>query len=264
MPTRQVPVLNLEGEPEGKVRLPEVFLTPFRPDVIHRVYVALDTHRRQPQGRDPFAGKRTSAETYNPPTGRGISRLPRVKGSGYARAGQVAGVASVVKGRQAHPPRAEKRIRKEVNVKERRLATASAIAATALREVVAARGHRVDELKLPLVVVDRIEEVSRTRELLEVLERLGLGEELERCYQGRKRRSGKPRMRGRVTREPKGPLLVVAEDRGVSRAARNIPGVECVKARDLSVLHLAPGAHPGRLTVWSTRALEVLGEVWKA
>ena len=46
-------------------------------------------------------------------------------------------------GRQAHPPRVEKVIRKEVNKKERRLAIASAIAATAVRELVEKRGHAV-------------------------------------------------------------------------------------------------------------------------
>lgn len=74
------PVYNLDGSVASEVDLPYVFFTPFRPDLIHRAYVALSSHSIQPQGRDPFAGKKTSASTYNPPTGHGISRVPFVNG----------------------------------------------------------------------------------------------------------------------------------------------------------------------------------------
>ena len=78
-------VLDLEGKEVETVDLPAVFATPIRDEVIARAFVALDSHRRQPQGRDPLAGKRTTAETNNPPTGRGISRIPRVKGERYSK-----------------------------------------------------------------------------------------------------------------------------------------------------------------------------------
>ena len=84
-------VLNLEGKPTGKVDLPPVFATPLRADVIKRAVLAIQSNRRQPQGRDPMAGKRTSAESRG--TGGGIARLPRRKG-GDAKAAFAPGTVS--------------------------------------------------------------------------------------------------------------------------------------------------------------------------
>jgi large subunit ribosomal protein L4e len=255
------PVYNLDGSVASEVDLPYVFFTPFRPDLIHRAYVALSSHSIQPQGRDPFAGKKTSASTYNPPTGHGISRVPRVKGERYPRAGQAAGIAGVVKGRQAHPPRSEKRVRKEINKKERLLATASAIAASSNRELIMLRGHKIDKVpSIPLIVSDEIQSLSKARDLKSFFEKFGLDEDISRVSMRVKALSGKPRMRGRTTRRAKGPLIVIAEDKGLGKAVRNFPGVECVLAKDLSVLHLAPGSYPGRLVVWTESALKSLSE----
>ncbi len=254
----KIPYYSLEGKELGSADLPSVFQTPFRPDVIRKVYVALSTHTRQPQGRDPMAGMKTSASTFNPPTGRGIARVARVKGEKYPRAGQAAGIASVVKGRQAHPPKSEKRVWKDINDKERRLATASAVAATASLGIVKDRGHRVEGVpSLPLVVSDDIQSVLKARDLRSVFKNLGLLNDLQRA--GSKRTiSGKSRARGGTTKYRVGPLLVIQQDLGITKAAGGFPGVGCVLAKDLSVLELAPGSHPGRLTVWSRSALGAL------
>lgn len=247
-------IYDLKGEKAGEVELPTAFRTAVMPALIRRVFWALFTHRLQPKGTDVMAGKRTSAESWG--VGRGVSRIARVKGNRYSRAGQAAGVASVVGGRRAHSPRVEKVIRKEVNRKERRLATASAIAATAIAELVRSRGHRIDRVpEIPLVVVDDLESISRSSELRGALMKLGLWEDVERASD-RSPRGGKSRWRGRTRRTGSGPLIVVGEDRGVSKAARNIPGVDVVLAKDISVLHLAPGGHPGRLSIWTASALK--------
>ena len=65
-------------------------------------------------------------------------------------------------------------------------------------------------------------------------------------------------MRGRAFKEAVGPLIVVKESNGIDKAARNLPGVDVVKVTNLNVGVLAPGAHPGRLTLWSSSALEEL------
>ncbi|MGQ9468657.1 MAG: 50S ribosomal protein L4 [Nitrososphaerales archaeon] len=257
----KVPVYNLDGSISSEIILPEVFFTPFRPDVIHRAYVALSSHNLQPQGRDPLAGKKTSASTYNPPTGRGISRVPRVKGERYSRAGQAAGIAGVVKGRQAHPPRSERRIRKEINKKERLLAIASAIASSSNKELIMLRGHKIDKVpSIPLIVSDEFQSLEKAKDLKSFFERFGLYEDVDRAAGKRKSLSGKPRMRGRTKRKAKGPLIVVAEDKGIGKAVKNFPGVDYVLAKDLSVLHLAPGSYPGRLVVWSESALKSLNK----
>jgi len=80
-----VNVYDLEGKNTRKsIDLPSIFSAPLRPDVIRRAVVAIDTHKFQPQGRNPMAGKRTTAESLG--VGRGLSRVPRVKGERYAKA----------------------------------------------------------------------------------------------------------------------------------------------------------------------------------
>ena len=249
----EVPVFGIDGKEEKKVRLPNVFEASFRPDLIKKVFWALFTHSLQPKGTDPMAGERTSARSWG--VGHGVARLARVKGERHPRAGMAAGVASVVKGRVAHPPKVEKVISKRINRKERWLATASAIAATASKDLVLKRGHKVGQVQIPLIVSEEFEKVKKTRDLIEILKRLGLEEELDRAIEGRKRRSGKARMRGRVSKEPKSLLIVVKKDEGIGKAARNLPGVDVVLAKDLSVLYLAPGGHAGRITIWSEPAL---------
>ncbi|MDG6966339.1 MAG: 50S ribosomal protein L4 [Nitrososphaerota archaeon] len=254
-----VKVLDMSGKPGPAVELPAVFSTPLRPDIVQRAWWIVHSHSIQPYGRDPLAGERTSAETSNPPTGRGISRIPRVKGGGNSRAGQAGGVASTVKGRLPHPPKAEKIIYRKINVKERKLALRTAIAFTADASAVAWRGHKTGKLKFPVVVSDDIEALEKTSALESCLVDLGLSEELKRVYGGVKRRSGTARMRGRTNRKKVGPLLVVTNDRGVGKAAASIPGVEVSTLDSLSVLPLAPGGVAGRLTLWTAAAVEALG-----
>ena len=255
-----VTVYGLDGKAVGRVRIPKVFQTPIRPDVIKRAVLAIQTHRLQPQGRDVMAGKRTSAESWG--ARHGVSRVPRVKGSRYPKAGQGAFAPMTVGGRAAHPPKVEKVIRKEINKKERRLAIRSAIAATAVKELVAKRGHVVDEVKnFPLVVDDALEDLERTRDVREVFKNLGLWPDVERASE-RKVRAGKGKMRGRRLKKRKGPLIVVSKDGGIFKAARNLPGVDVVLVKDLNAELLAPGTHPGRLTVWTKSAFTALDELF--
>jgi len=254
-----VKVLDMGGKPGDEVDLPSAFSTPLWPDLVQRAWWILHSHGIQPYGRDPMAGERTTAETGNPPTGRGVSRIPRVKGAGSGRSGQAGGVASTVKGRLPHPPRSEKVIYRKINVKERKLALNTAIAFTADATAVAWRGHKTGKLKFPVVVSDDLEALEKTAAVEALLADLGLTDELRRIYGGVKRRSGTARMRGRTTRKKVGPLIVVSNDRGVGKAAASIPGVQVVPVDSLSVLPLAPGGVAGRLTIWTKSAIEILG-----
>lgn len=251
-------VVGLDGKSSGKVDVPVVFATELRPDLVRRVFWLVGSHKLQPKGRDPMAGERTTAETHSPPTGTGRSRIPRVKGDRYTRGGQAGGVASVVKGRLPHPPRSEKVIHLGVNKKEKLLATDSAIAYTANLDAVKSRGHRVGKQVLPLVVTDDIETIDKTAKLVSFLEKVDLAAELARVDGRTKRRTGKSRLRGRVYRSGVGPLIVVTNDRGVGKAAQGIPGVGVAKVQDVSVLELAPGGVPGRLTLWTESAVGAL------
>jgi large subunit ribosomal protein L4e len=59
-----------------------------------------------------------------------------------------------------------------------------------------------------------------------------------------------------------GPLLVITKNDGVAEAARNLPGIEVASLRNLNAEMLAPGTHPGRLTVWTKSAFEKLEKVF--
>lgn len=251
----KVPVLDARSQPVDEVELPRVFQTPYRPDVIKRAVIAQQSHGFQPQGRDPMAGKRTTAESMG--VGLGIARVPRLREGRRAAFG-----VSIVGGHQAFPPRSEKRIRKEINKKERRLAIRSGIAATAVREIVAGRGHLIDAVgQLPLVVDDDIQSLKKTKEVRDLLVNLGVWPDVERAKR-RKIRAGRGKTRGRGRRVGRGPLIVVAEDLGIGKASANLPGVEVVEVTDLNAELLAPGAHPGRLVIWTRSAFKALDEVW--
>jgi len=252
-----IEIYDLQGKPVKSTELPAVFETPIRRDLIKRAVISAQSKRYQPQGRDPWAGQRTTAESVG--VGRGLARVPRVKGRGSPASGKGALAAMTVGGRRAHPPKSEKNIVKSLNKKERRLAISSAVAATADEETVRARGHRTEEVsKFPLVVVDEIQSIQRSSEVREVFEALGIWEDVERVKRGIKIRAGKGKFRGRRLKIGKGPLIVVGQDRGIVRAARNIPGVDVVLVNNLNAELLAPGIHPGRLTVWSESGLRGL------
>jgi len=257
MAKKTAKILDLEGKSTGKIELPSVFETPLRPDVIKRAVLAIQSNSFQPQGRDPMAGKRTSAESRG--TGSGTARIPRRKGA----SGRGAFAPGTVGGRQGHPPLSEKIIVKRISKKERKLALFSAIAATGSKKAVAARGHNVEDVvELPLVVSDDLEAMSKTKEVEEFLIRLGILSDIFRVRESRKVRAGRGKSRGRKMKHAVGPLIVVAENRGIAEAAQNIPGVEVATVSTLNPEMLAPGTHPGRLTVWTSSAIAKLGKLY--
>ena len=250
-------IFDLQGKSTGKTTLPNIFSTPLRPDVIKRAVLAIQSSRLQPQGRDPMAGKRTTAESRG--TGSATARVPRIKGG----SGRAAFAPSTGKGRQPHPPRAEKKILKSIPKKEAKLALFSAIAATAQKDTVASRGHRIDNvLQIPLIVDDAIEGLTRAKEVEETLTSLGIIEDINRVRDSRKIRAGKGKHRGRKMKKAVGPLIVVVDGKGLFNAASNVPGVEVTTITNLNTEMLAPGTHPGRLTLWTNGAIETLDKIY--
>jgi large subunit ribosomal protein L4e len=253
----KVKTYSLKGKAGTPVDLPTHFDTPYRPDVIKRAVLAVQSRRYQPHGVDELAGKRNTAQSWQ--TGHGRSRMPRIKGSGTAAANKAGFAPGTVGGRVAHPPEARKVLIERINKKENRLAIRSAIAATADKKRVTERGHRVGKVKaFPLVVDDDIESLLTTKEVVAALAKLGLSEDVTRASDGRGVRAGKGKMRGRKMKTPKSLLIIVGEDKGISTAARNLPGVDIAEVHGLNAELLAPGTHAGRLVVWSKSALERL------
>jgi len=256
---KRVPAIDLDGSKISEVALPRVFYAPLREDLVWRGFIHLQTHKLQPKGAFKGSGHKYSAESWG--AGYGMARISRIKASGTGKAQAGGMVPSAVGGRPTHPPTPEKEIYKELNRKEKKIALITAVAFTGVLDAVKKRGHRIPEnISLPIVVNGKIESIARTRELREFLEKIGLKEELERCKE-KKIRAGKGKRRGRRYKRRTGPLIVVLEDLGISEAAENIPGVDVVKLKDLSILHLAPGAKPGRLTIYSVNAFEKIDEL---
>ncbi|KXB02798.1 50S ribosomal protein L4 [candidate division MSBL1 archaeon SCGC-AAA261F19] len=253
----KVKVYSIEGEPGTQVELPQIFEEKFRPDVIRRAVLAAQSARVQPWGADPRAGKRTTAET--PQKGTGLTRVKRIKGRRHHAAGRSAFAPFTSGGRRAHPPKPNQKRKEKINRKERRLAIRSAISATKEGGLVRSRGHEVDDIKeFPVVIEEEVERIKKTTEAKELFKKLGVWRDVERVKEGKKISSGKGKMRGRKYRKAIGPLLVIAEDRGVVRAARNLPGVDIVPVEKLNAELLAPGGDPARLTLWAKSAVDSL------
>jgi large subunit ribosomal protein L4e len=152
---------------------------------------------------------------------------------------------------------------KRISKKEARLALLSAIAATASKENVSSRGHAIEDVpQLPLIVTGAIEELTKTKEVEEALTHLGILSDIYRVKASRKIRAGKGKRRGRRIKQAVGPLIVVAENRGLVNAASNLPGVDVATVNNLNAEMLAPGTYPGRLTLWTNGAIEQLYKLY--
>lgn len=251
MMEKKVPVYDASGNIIGDVVLPSVFSFPVRKDLIRRAFLASFTARLQPKGRDPLAGKRRVGESWG--IGHSVARVPRLDNGRAVLAPMTRG------GRLAHPPKVEKVIKERINQREKVRAIASAIAATSYPELVRSRGHLFEREVLPIVVDDQALNVVKTSDAKKLLKSLGVFADVERARDKIRIRAGKGKMRGRRYVMPKSLLIVVHDETlNAYKAFRNLPGVDVVPASMLSVIHLAPGGVPGRLTIYTKSALEIL------
>ncbi len=264
----QVKVYGLDGKVKGKIDLPEVFDTQFRPDIIRRAVKASRANRRQAYGPGKMAGMRHAVAQLG--KGRGAARVQRLTSGGAA-----AESPPNVGGRRAHPPKPEKDWTEKINKKERMLALNSAIAATGKYDMVKARGHKVTEdMTIPLVISDDFEGLfdkitkdydkqnkrpAYTKETIKVLLAIGLENEMTRAKDGVHQRAGRGKMRGRRLKKPKSVLFVVDDMDKARKCVGNIPGIDVITPAKLNVELLAPGGDPGRLTVYTEKALASLG-----
>lgn len=241
-------VYDTDGGEAGEVDLPAIFETPYRPELIGKAVRATQANRTQATGADDYAGMRTPAESQG--SGRGMAHVPRSNGQGRR-------VPQTVGGRKAHPPKEGTDSSKQINTKERKLATRSAIAATTDAEQVKERGHQFEDRDLPLVVSDEFEDLVKTQEVVSLLEALGVHDDIERA-EDKKIRAGRGTTRGRKYKRPSSILFVTSDE--PSRAARNLAGADVATAREVNTEDLAPGAQGGRLTIWTESAIEEVAD----
>jgi len=246
----KVPVHDKSGKAGKQVDLPPVFATPYRTDLILKAVSVSRANRRQRYGTSPMAGARHA--TASAGKGRGLSRVPRKWNNSGALA------PGTIGGRRAHPPEARRSFKEKINDKERRLAIASALAATANVDMVRARGHRFKEgLATPVVLADDALKQLKAKDAIALLVAVGVSEDTIRAKENVKERPGVGKMRGRRLKKPKS-LLIVTESPDDGRGFANLVGVDVVPARSLNAELLAPGGHAGRLVLFSESSLKSL------
>lgn len=270
----EINVYDLNGNIVKKVELPKIFSEELREDLVQRAFLSIRSKKRNPYGTDPLAGKRTAAHYHGHRPGRTGAKRWGMMGREMARMPRLHGktvpflmwearfVPQARKGRRAHPPKVEKIWEEKINYKEKIKALRSAFSFTKIKDFVINRGHKIqDGITLPIVVVDDLEKIKKTKELKKVLINLKLEEELERIKE-KTIRSGKGKMRGRRYKIKKGPLILINKDDGIKKAAKNISGIDCVEVENVNVELLAPGGKPGRLLIITESALEKLNKLW--
>ena len=186
-------------------------------------------------------------------------------------------------------------------MRQRRYAIVSALAASAVPALVMARGHRVEKLPEIPLVVSGLESVGKTADVrraaaaaaaaaaaralrarvpphplpllpplssraqaVKALEKLGAAADVTRVEDSKAVRAGKGKGRNRRYVSRRGPLLVTAtaDAAEVSRAFRNLAGVDVANVDRLSLLQLAPGGHMGRFVIWTKAAFEKLEQLY--
>ena len=186
-------------------------------------------------------------------------------------------------------------------MRQRRYAIVSALAASAVPALVMARGHRVEKLPEIPLVVSGLESVGKTADVrraaaaaaaaaaaralrarvpphplpllpplssraqaVKALEKLGAAADVTRVEDSKAVRAGKGKGRNRRYVSRRGPLLVTASSDAaeVSRAFRNLAGVDIANVDRLSLLQLAPGGHMGRFVIWTKAAFTALESLY--
>merc|ERR1712212_86543 len=229
------------------VQLPAVFRAPVRPDIVQFVHSNVRKNSRQPYAVSKGAGHQTSAESWG--TGRAVARIPRVRGGGTHRSGQGAFGNMCRGGRMFAPTKTWRRWHRRVGVNQKRFAICSALAASSIPALVMSKGHMIQEL-------------TKTKEAVALLRQHRAWTDVLKVYKSQRFRAGRGKMRNRRRIQRKGPLVIYNKDQGLTRAFRNIPGVDTICVDKLNLLKLAPGGHVGRFCIWTVAAFRKLDPLY--
>merc|ERR1712170_147646 len=124
------------------------------------------------------------------------------------------------------------------------------------------RSPRRGDPRGPLGRSDKIQSYNKTKEAHILLKKIKAYADVEQVYKSKRFRAGKGKMRNRRRIQKLGPLIVYDQDQGLTRAFRNIPGVDTICVNQLNLLKLAPGGHVGRLCIWSESAFKKLDAIY--
>ncbi len=255
-------ILDKEGKGSREMELPECFSSKIREDIAQKCYEAIKDI--QPYAPFWLAGKQASASgklshmrnKWKTAYGHGISRVPRK--ILWRRGTQFNWIAATVTqargGRGSRIPKAEHFMKKlHINKKERKIALASGISATAVPEYLKKRYERAGKIEMLPFVVDSSLLKLKMKEFLNSLEKI-IGENYKLVLREKRKRAGKGKARGRKYKTSAGLLLVTGKDEKFF--GKNI---DIKKANELSMKDLWP---LGRLAVYTENAVKDLGKMF--
>merc|ERR1712156_1188785 len=128
---------------------------------------------------------------------------------------------------------------------------------------VMAKGHVISGIsEVPLVVSDKVQAFQKTKEAVAFLRRNKAWADVAKVYATRRMRAGKGKLRNRRHVQKRGPLVIYDQDQGLTKAFRNIPGVDTIQVDNLNLLKLAPGGHVGRFCIWTKGAFKKLDALY--
>ncbi len=133
-----------------------------------------------------------------------------------------------------------------INKKEYKLAIISALSGLIMNS------DRV----FPIVVNDEFENLSKAKEVIEVLKVFNLYNLIENAKEPRKKKGLRRSTRQKIYKKS---LIIFSssKDKKINKAARNIPGILTTSIDTLSISNIAPGGKP-RFSIWSKSAIENL------
>lgn len=127
-----------------------------------------------------------------------------------------------------------------------------------------ARGHRIDNIPEVPLVLDNLEKTERTKDLIDILKRFGAYTDVERVIDSKALRAGRGKLRNRRHTMRRGPLIIYEENNApITKAFRNIPGVDLMNVHRMNILNLSPGGTLGRFCIWSSQAFRALDAVFE-
>ena len=238
--------------------LPQVFISPIRIDILKFVFINMSKNKRQSYSVNQSSGMNTSAISWG--TGRAVSRIPRVKGSGTNRSGQGAIGNFCRGGRMFSPTTVWRKWHHKIIKNQRKQAILTSVACTGLVSLVMARGHKINKTpEIPLVIESSVESIVCTKSGQMTLKRIGAFYDIFEKAGKKTLKAGKGKLRNRRRKKYLGPLIIFEKN---ARAFRNIPGVETCCIDSLKLQKLAPGGHVGRFCIWTYRSFSKLDQIY--
>ena len=194
-----------------------------------------------------------------------LEGVPRTRCGGSHRPGQGIFANRCRGGPMVAPMKPWRKWHRKINVKLKRYALVLATAASGVPTLVHARDHVIDGIsEFPLIVSDKIQEHTKTKQAVIFWRRVKAGIDVKKVYKSQRFRTGRGKMRNRRCIQSKGPLTTYFKDDGIHKAFRNSPGVETT-INKLNLLKFGSGDHVGRFVIWTQSAFDYsnnLFETW--